>query len=303
MKTERLKSWDGKELVVYIWDDVAEPKAVVQLIHGMNEYCQRYDRFAKALNAAGFIVFADDHRGHGRTASAIDKIGKNDGSRDLFIETLRDEIFISDMLIDKYKLPLLIFGHSYGSFIAQGYIQQYRKAAGAVICGSADMKGPLLAGGLFLARAGKLFKGADAPAKLIDNINFSGYNKKIKKAGGSGYWLTRDTAIAEEFYANQYCGKIFSYGFYVSFFKGLNSLYKKGGLEHISKKLPVFLIAGEKDGVGGNGRLVAKLYDRYKKLGLNVQIKIYEECRHELTNELNKEEIDKDIIEFYNGAL
>lgn len=300
MKKEKLKSFDGKELAVYIWDGAEKPRGVVQLIHGMNEYCQRYDHFCKALEKAGYIVFADDHRSHGLTASSLENIGKNDGNKDLFNETLQDEIFISEMLVRKYKLPLFVFAHSYGSFIGQSYIQRCFLPKAVILSGSADMKGLTVSGGLLIARIGKLFKGADAPAALIDKLNFGAHNKRLKKDGQEGYWLTRDTKIAEEFYQNSYCGKVFSYGFYISFMKGLKSLYRKKDLDRIPKDLPLLIISGEKDGVGGYGVLVKKLYSRYLKSGLkNAEMKIYPDCRHELTNELNREDVYKDIIAFF----
>ena len=299
MKKIKIASFDGKEIAAYLWDEVTKPKGVVQLVHGMAEYCERYDHFARALNKAGYIVFADDHRGHGLT-SGTELQGKTGDSLDLFNETLKDELFFSNMLIEQYNLPLFIFGHSYGSFLAQTYIQQPHPAAAVVICGSADMDGLITSAALMIARISKLFKGADAPARLIEKINFGGYQKRLKKDGEKGYWLTRDIDIAERYYADPYCGKPFSNGFYLSFFKGLKGLYKKEGLNNIKKDLPVFIIAGEKDGVGGYGKLVKKLYARYQKLGLNVGLKLYPDCRHEILNELNKEEVYDDVIGFFD---
>ncbi len=302
MKKDIIKSFDGREIAVCLWDAAAAPKGVIQVFHGMAEYSDRYDGFARAANNAGYIVFADDHRGHGRT-SGTELLGKNGGSRDLFFETLSDELFFSDMLVKKYGLPLFVFGHSYGSFLAQAYIQRPNPAAAAVICGSADMKGILAGAALLIARLGKLFKGADAPARLIELINFGGYQKRLEKDGEPGYWLTRDTDACEKYYADPYCGKPFSNGFYVSFFKGLSGLYTKKGLMAIKKDLPVHITSGNKDAVGGYGKSTKKLYLRYQKLGLNVSLKLYPGCRHEIINELNKEEVYANILSFYERAL
>ena len=107
---------DGKKIFCSLWNNVTRPVGVVQIIHGMDEHVGRYDRFAKFLNKNGYIVFGDDHRAHGRTVASIDKIGMPDGDPDLFASTADDEIAITRYLRRKYRLPVFLFGHSYGSF-------------------------------------------------------------------------------------------------------------------------------------------------------------------------------------------
>ena len=120
MKETTFKSFDGTTLCAYIWDDCTNKKGVIQLIHGMKEHATRYDALARFLNNHGFIVFADDHRAHGKTAKSPEDLGKYDKKSNIYLDTVKDEIEISKMLHEKYKgLPLLVFGHSYGSLIAQ----------------------------------------------------------------------------------------------------------------------------------------------------------------------------------------
>lgn len=289
-------SFDNTKIYYYEWDDVKDPKGVVQIIHGMAEHAGRYDNFAKFLNQNGLIVFADDHRAHGNTAG-VDNLGKYDGF-DLFEDTLQDEIFISQKLKNKYKLPLYVLGHSYGSFITQAYIQRCQLYDKAIICGSALMKNRLdVKLGKFIAKTTMKHKGKDAPAKLIEKINFGGYNKKVK----SGSWLNTDEGEVKKYFADKFCGKPFSAKFYVDFFSSFDRIYKKSYVLQISKDKPIFLIAGDKDPVGSMGKSVIKLFKFYKKLDLDVRIKLYKGARHEILNEKIKETVYNDVLEFINA--
>lgn len=288
------ESFDKTKIHFYKWDNVEKPKGVVQLIHGMAEYAGRYEPFAKFLNSLGYIVFADDHRAHGQTAIDESKIGKYDGEN-LFFDTLKDEIFISNMLKKEYSLPLFVFGHSYGSFLTQAYIEHCDIYDKAIICGSALMKGRIdVKFGLLIAKMTRFFKGKDANAKLIEKINFGGYNKKFKE----GVWLNSVKEEADKYYADKYCGKSFSAKFYIDFFGAFSKIYKKENLLKINKSKPIFLVAGSDDPVGSMGKSVKKLYEFYKSLGLNVSIKLYEGARHEILNEKIKEEVYLDVKNF-----
>ncbi len=287
------ESFDKQKIHFYKWDKVENPIGIVQIIHGMAEYAGRYENFAKFLNKKGYIVFADDHRAHGKTAPE-GKIGKYDG-KNLFYDTLNDEIFISKMLIDKYKLPLYIFGHSYGSFLTQAYIQQCNLYSKAIICGSACMKGRIdVRFGLLVAKITKLFKGKDARAKLIEKINFEGYNKKFK----SGCWLNSIDERAKDYYADEFCGKSFSSKFYVDFFGALTKLYKSNNIKNIDENKPILIISGSDDAVGGMGKSVTKLYNFYKKRNKNVKLKLYKGARHEILNDICRDEVYLDVERF-----
>lgn len=293
MKNLYIKSFDGEKIYCYIWDNVKNPKGVVQIFHGMAEHAKRYEDFAKFLNKQGYIVFADDHRGHGKTAK--DKLGTYKG-KDIFFDTLRDEIFFSNLLKKKYKLPLYIFGHSYGSFIAQEYITLCRLYDKAIICGSAFMKGRAdVKFGLMLAWQLKMFAG-HKPAKLIEKINFSSYQKLVKK----GSWLNSNDKEVKKYYADKFNGYALSNKFYFNMFNAFRHIYKKSAIKNISKSKPIFLIAGENDPVGNMSKSVKDLYKFYKSIGLkNVKIKIYKNARHEILNEPKiKSTVYKDVSNF-----
>ena len=147
------KAFDGKSVHVYVWDEVSKPLGMVQICHGMAEHALRYDRFARYLNENGFIVFADDHRGHGKTDA--EHLGYSDG--DMFFDTLNDEVTLSDKYRQLYpRLPLVLLGHSYGSFVTQAYLMRYAdRLSGVVLMGSAKMDSPAVAIGHLMAKSGK----------------------------------------------------------------------------------------------------------------------------------------------------
>ena len=303
MKQFILEGYRGYDLWLTVWDDVESPKAVVQIFHGMAEHIGRYAHFAEYLNSLGYIVVGDDHRAHGRTAGE-GKLGTVPEG-DCFSDTIQDEIVISEYVKHEYGLPLIVFGHSYGSFLAQGYIQRASgDIIGAVLCGSACQSGAPVALGKFVASAQVALQGKDKPAELIRKLTFGAYDAKFKSERKPFAWGNRDDAEREKYLADKFCDFTMSAGFYKSFFGGLSKLYKNSALSSIRKDLPLFIISGDKDPVGGMGKLVAKLYDKYVSVGMtNVSMKLYRDARHEILNELNKEEVYSDVADFFESCL
>lgn len=296
MPSKFIKSFDGRDIFCYLWDNVKHPKGVVQIFHGMAEHAKRYEPFAKVLNKNGYIVFADDHRAHGKTANGK-KFGTYDG-KDVFYDTLMDEAFFSTMLKKKYNLPLYVFGHSYGSFIAQEYITTCNEYDKIVICGSALMKGRLdVAFGRFLTWNMKLFA-PNKDAKLIEKINYSSYQKLV----GKGSWLNSNNNEVKKYFADPFNGKPLSNKFYYNMFKAFKRMYRKSTVNKISKTKPIFIIAGDHDPVGNMGKSVKKLYEFYNSMKLNCKLKLYEGARHEILNEPSiKEQVYDDVLSFFNS--
>lgn len=294
MEEKFLESFDKTKIYTYEWNDVEKPVGVVQVIHGMAEHAERYGEFARALNNAGYIVFADDHRGHGKT-SGVQKLGLYDGN-DIFEDTLQDEVFFSKMLKEKYHLPLYVFGHSYGSFLCQAYIEKCDIYEKAILCGSALMKNrPEIFFAKMIAKLTLLNKGKDAPAKLIEKINYGGYLKKVKV----GSWLNSDQAKAQEYYKDRFNGKPLSAKFYVDFFSAFGRIYRREYTDKIDRNKPILIISGKCDPVGNMGKSVAELYHFYIGLDVkNVKMKLYDGARHEILNEPIREQVYADIIAF-----
>lgn len=296
---EGIESFDGKKVFCREWP-VQKAKATVLIIHGMVEHSGRYNDFARFLNAKGFNVFAFDLRGHGQTSESVDKISQYDG--DLFADCVKDAVFFADMLLEKYKLPLVVLGHSFGSFVLQSFVQQYHKHNIAIFVGSAYMKGQASVGmGSIVAGITKFFCGRNAKCNLIYKLSFGAYGKPFK----DGNWLSRNEENWENYKNDPYCGAVCSASFYSSFFKNLKKLYKAKNLHNIDLDVPILVTSGSADPVGGkNAKLVAKLENMYRNLGVEiVEYKIWEDDRHEILNEIDKKDVYEYIAKFIDEFL
>ena len=298
MKRTEFLSHDGKKISLVIWDDVSSPKGVLQISHGMAEHAMRYDSFAEILNEHGFIVCADDHRAHGETDG--ETLGYSKG--DIWENTLADLDLISKTLKQKYNLPLALFGHSYGSFLTQAYIQRYAENLSAVIIGgSCRLKMSLVNPGKFVADVGCLFKGETAPAKMLAKMTFDDYNKKY--SDGTTF-ISSIKSECERYKQDEKCDFVCSYNFYRSFFGGAKKLYKKSSAARLNKDLPVLLVAGDGDPVGYYGEGVKALAKFYKDSGVkSVDLKLYKGVRHEYLNDVAREQVISDVIEFLEEKL
>ena len=301
---EVLKGKDGYEFSVSFWLPDGKIKGIVQILHGMVEYIDRYDDFARYLCNLGFAVAGDDHRGHGFTAGE-ENLGKVPDGHTYF-DTVDDAIILTDYLQSKYPdVPTIVFGHSYGSFLAQGYIQQNSdKINGCVLCGSARMDNSDVKTGRKVANMQFKLYGKDKPANLIRKLSFGGYDKPFKHEKRKNAWLNRDVDACEKYNNDKFCNYTMSIGFYKYFFDGLIKIYEQERLDKINKDLPLFIISGDKDPVGNMGKLVRELYDLYVDNGIkNVKIKLYNNARHEILNELNKAEVYQDVSDWIKEVI
>ena len=271
------ESFDKKKIFVHEWLDVENPKGLVQIVHGMAEHGGRYEPFARYLNENGYLVVADDHRAHGYTDP--DTLGYSD-CKNIFFDTVKDEGALTDYYKAKYPtLKYVIFGFSYGSFLTQCYLAKYGdKVDGAVIAGSNHKKDFEVYLGALVAGMGKKKKAG----KFIEKQSFGSYAKKFE----DGEWISADAAINAAYRADPFSGFTCSNKFYADFFKGLKSLYTKKYKAGLKKDLPVLIVSGAQDPVGNMGKGVKKLYRFYQKAGMtNVQMTLFEGCRHEFINE------------------
>lgn len=287
------ESFDGKKIFVHEWLDVAEPKGFVQIVHGMTEHGARYAEFAKYLNEHGYLVAADDHRGHGYTDP--DSLGYSNCDN-MFFDTVKDEGALTDHYKAKYPdLKFFIFGFSYGSFLTQCYISKYGdKVDGAVIGGSNKKKDFEVYLGAVAAGGGNQKK----PAKFIEEQSFGKWAKKFKDRE----WLSADAENNAAYHADKFCGFICSRKFYADMFKGLKSLYTKKYAKGLRKDMPLLLVSGAQDPVGNMGKGVKKLFKYYKKAGMkNVKMVLFEGSRHEFLNEKkNSERKRRTLLDFFD---
>lgn len=286
------ESFDGEKINCYEWTPDGEIKGIVQIVHGLQEHGLRYQPFAEFLARNGYVVLASDQRLHGVTA------GKNIGKtkiKNVFPVMVKDQMLIADMLIKKYNKPLVIFGHSYGSFEVQSFIQKYSKQSGVIICGSAYMKRFDTLLGKIVAAATVKFKGGEQDARKIEKIVIDGFNKPFK---GNGSWISASERNLKNYKADPLCGVPLCANFYASMFKNVRKLYTKKGLAKIDVYTPIFIVSGKDDPVGKMGESTQKLFDVYQKFGFNVKLKLYENMRHEILNEDNCDIVFKDLLDF-----
>lgn len=300
MKKIELKAFDGTMIGIDLWDEVESPKACVQIAHGMAEHPDRYDDFAKFLNAKGYIVAGDDHRGHRRGAiNGVNGMVYGDS----WNQTLDDMNTLCDYLKDTYKLPVVLLGHSYGSFLSQCFIERHSdKLAGAILSGTAHMKNALIAAGLTIASIQKALCGGDKPGKLINTLSFGSYNKPFVEQGQDFAWLSRDKEQVAKYEADPDCGYVLCIDYYHAFFKGVMAMYGDDA-KNISKDFKIMVACGSQDPVSNNSALARKLSEFYISLGLKPVLKIYEGARHEILNETNKDEVYKDFGDFIDKLI
>ena len=280
------KSFDDAEIYVHEWLDVSRPVGVVQIIHGMAEHAGRYEPYARFLNEHGYLVIADDHRGHGKTDRAT--LGYRAG--DMFADTVQDERLLTAHYRERFLgLKYFVFGFSYGSFLTQSYISGCSEPIdGAVIAGSNYKKDAEVYLGSAVAALGCAFCGAEKPAKLIEKLSFGAYAKKFD----DGNWLSTDANNNAEYAADPLCGFTCSFRFYKDFCRGLKRLYTKKYIAGLKKSLPLLLVSGAQDPVGDMGEGVKKLCSFYReKAGMHdVTLKLFEGSRHEFLNESEERE-------------
>lgn len=288
-----VKGHNGLELFCTKYANVKNPKAVILIIHGMMEHSGRYVNFAKMLESNGFLVVTSDNRGHGKTMKSKEFFGHGEG--DIYGETIKDQMQIIKYIQENFpSLPIYLFGHSYGSMLSQKLLQ-IAPVDKIVLCGTNYGNNISYVAGKCLAKVFKVFGKDKAPGKLFERMSLDSWGKPFEK----GNWLTRDEAIFDAYKADPFCNGSFPNSFYRSLFSNMTKVNK--GIKDIEKHKKILLIVGDKDPVSSGGKLVKKLHKQYLKHGVDAKLIVYDGARHELINELNKETVYKDVLEFYNN--
>lgn len=286
---------DGKAISIVEWAEVENPVCIMQISHGMAEHAMRYDGFARDMNAKGIIVVADDHRAHGKTDR--NTLGYSKG--DIWENTLCDMALLCDYAKQKYsalynkELPVVLFGHSYGSFLSQAFIRRYNsKLAGVVLGGSNYFKGPIVGVGKLVAKLSCDFVGEEKPNNFLKKASFDVYNKNFKE----GTFISSIVEQCEKYKGDPECGFVCSSNFYYNFFKGVSKLYKKEG--DSLKDFNILLIAGDNDPVGNMGKGVTALEGWYNAQGAKVKKVLYAGVRHEYLNDTSASASREEIASF-----
>ncbi len=298
----KLETIDGAKIHVYEWlpDDSGEIIGLVQLAHGMAEHAGRFEDFARFLTFNNYAVYANDHRGHGKTAGSLDNVGFLAPKKgwDKVVSDFRQlSLYIKEKNKDK---PLYVFGHSGGSFIVRKFIlDPGNKLQGVIISGTGGDPGILGVVGVLITRVMMIFYPAKSPSPFMNKLTFGSFNKPFKPNRTKFDWLSHDNEQVDKYAADPYCGSVFSIGYFNDLAKAVLFVNKQKNINKIPQDLPVLIFSGEKDPVGNNGKGVREVYHKFKRAGVrNLTLKLFDNGRHEMLNETNKREVYQFILDW-----
>lgn len=275
------------------WIPEGEVTAVLQMCHGMVEYIDRYHEFADFLTKHGVYVVGHDHLGHGKSVVSQEKLG-------FFHETDGNAYVIADIqqlrmqTAKKYPgVPYFIMGHSMGSFLVRQYLGLYSGGlSGAIIMGTGEQPSLVVNAGKLVCKIIAAIKGWDYRSKFVNNLAVGAYEKKMGAA-----WLSKNPENVKKYHEDPLCGFVFTVNAYYHMFSGIAKMNQQEKEGKAAKSLPLLFVAGKDDPVGNYGKGVENVYNKYKKCGYqDVQLKLYEEDRHEILNEEDKDVVFQDIL-------
>ena len=291
--------------VRYRPDADEEVRGVVQIVHGMAEYIERYEEFAEYLTSKSLVVTGEDHMGHGKSVGKDGKFGYF-CEQDPATVLVRDVHRLKKATQEMYpNVPYIIMGHSMGSFVTRNYMYRYGTGINAaVIMGTGMQPKNLLSVSKAVARVQKLFFGSRHVSELINRLAFGLYNNKIKQPDTPFDWLSRDKERVAKYIADPLCGFTFTVNGFATLFELIYRLHLQENLERIPRELPVLFISGDADPVGDYGKGVNMAYESLQSVGLkNMRLKMYEGARHELLNETNRSTVFQDIYSWIEGEV
>ncbi len=290
-----------RKVPVYLWEAAEEPCAIIQVFHGLGEHSARYARFADAATAAGYVVCAHDHRGHGPEAETRGFFAPEDGWNRLVADGKR----VHDFLRARYAgKPLVLLGHSMGSYIAQSYAMRHGQELDAlVLSGSTWPSRMLVRVGRLLARFEAWRLGRKGESALLDKLGFGDFNKRFEPARTELDWLSRDPDEVDRYVADPLCGGPYCTGLWLDLLGGLLEISTDASLRRIPSDLPVLITGGADDPVGGEIGM-QKLAARYRSTGHDVVSRVvYADGRHEMLNETNRDDFTSELLAWIASAL
>lgn len=302
---EFFESSEGSKKIFYEINvpENQKPKAIIQVVHGMCEYFGRYKEFSDFMSDNGYGVAGDDHLGHGRTAQTDEEKGffaEYNGWRFL----VRDEKRMTDIIKARFPdTPIILFGHSMGSFIARLYTSWYPEALTAAIYMGTSSGVPDGAAGA----AVKLLENMTGTKTHLLQSQWMFYHfltRRVSDKSSELDWITRDKDKID-FYRDDPLGNFaFTSGAYRDLVRLLSEISKTEWAYSLPKELPVLLMSGEEDPIGDYGNGIRKVYRRLKKAGMeNVSVRMYVDARHELINEINRQEVYEDILNWAEKVI
>ncbi len=286
---------DLNQIHAYLWEPTSTPIGIVQIVHGMQEHMGRYNEFAEYLTKRGFVVVGHDQLGHGKTAVTPDQLGfiSNHHPSDILVHDIHR---VRKGATKKYpSLPYFIFGHSMGSYLLRKYISKHGEGlSGAIICGTGEDNVAKSKAGLALIGALTKKYGPYHRSKFITQMLFSGPYKEFDMTGNDfdNSWLTKDVTIVQKYYDDPYCTTPFTLNGYNALVSTVIYDAGKSAYKKVPSNLPILIVAGYRDPVGNFGKGPKIVYNNYVKAGLtDVSCKLFDDDRHEILNELDRETV------------
>ena len=285
--------------VFYLHWPASAPRAAVVIAHGMVEHPARYDEFAKFLTDHRIAVYGIYHIGHGPDAAVLNHMGEGDFDR--CVDNLHELVEIAAA---ETGAPVVLLGHSMGSFLSQLYVTRYRDLAGLILSGSTKASPMAKMGAVIATLLTAFSKDKTHPSSFMNTMAFGAYNKAFPNPRTDFDWLSRDAAQVDQYIADPLCGGICSISFYKNLTCGMARMGKPDLIRNIPKDLPVYIQGGSEDPVSDMGKGLYALRDQYTALGLShVELEVYDGARHEIFNETNRMEVYRNTLAFIDSIL
>lgn len=305
--TFRFPSCDGThQIFARQWlPTTGHPKAVVQIVHGVSEYIDRYAIAARYLADHGFVVVGCDHLGHGRTAEGPGEYGffaEQNGWHTVSGDVRR----LRTLTGQKYPdLPYFLLGHSMGSFLTRTYLIDWPGTlTGAVLSGTGQEEPAMVTAGWHLANLVCRLSGPRAHSKLVEKLSFGAYNKQFSPTRTHADWISRDETVVDAYITDPLCDFLPTAGMFRDMMEGLRYIADKSNLKKMDPATPIYLFSGDRDPVGGNGAGVQKVAGFFRAAGTeDLTVKLYPDGRHEMMNEINRDEVFSDLLTWLENHL
>lgn len=295
---------DGAKLFVYRWQpDIGIGKAVVHIAHGLAEHAGRYERLAEALTENGFVVFANDYRGHGKTASSAADIG-HFADQHGWQRILKDIEELSRLERNEFfGHRVILFGHSLGSLVAQ-HLATRDLFDAVAMSGANGLVSPLARAGKLIAKIERWRLGKLGKSELINNLTFDAFNKPFRPNRTSFDWLSRDESEVDKYIADPMCGFLCSTQLWLDVVDAVTEAAKPEFRARVPKQLPIYLFSGSRDAANEEGRGSTALAEYYRSHGMEkVSYRIFTQARHETLNETNREEVTEHLVDWMNAIV
>ncbi|KAB2452363.1 alpha/beta hydrolase [Bacillus sp. CH126_4D] len=288
---------DGSEIYLRKWLPERDPRGIIQIAHGMTEHAGVYTDFIAALLEAGYGVYAHDHKGHGKTVKREEDYGHFEPNVG-WNEAVSDVIFVSETIRKEQTCPLFLLGHSMGSFLSRRAVQLKGELYdGFLISGTGGNPGLLGSIGHKVATIEMKLRGTKTKSPMLNFLSFGNFNSHFKPNRTKFDWLSSDNNQVDKYIQDPLCGFICTTSFYRELFSGVLEVNKLEEFKKTPKNLPIHIFSGDRDPVGDMGKGVKEVYENYKKCGVkDVTLRLYENGRHEMFHEVNRDEVFQDLI-------